>query len=121
MELSNDTIRNMTADYGNLSFSDLWDSISNLKVLDDTVDPTYISYTILEHIPTMCIIWYSITLILGVIGNALVIWIAGSRTRTVNAVWFLNLAIADFITCVSLPLRISEWALYLDITFDHFL
>ncbi|XP_040276500.1 N-formyl peptide receptor 3-like [Bufo bufo] len=121
MELSNDTLPNLIADYGNLSFSDLWDSIFNLTVVDDSEDTTYIFSTIFEHIPTMCIIWYSITLILGVIGNALVIWIAGFRTRTVNAVWFLNLAIADFITCISLPLRISEWALYWEINYDHFL
>ncbi|XP_063800012.1 C3a anaphylatoxin chemotactic receptor-like [Pseudophryne corroboree] len=69
----------------------------------------------------MSIIWYSITLILGTIGNGLVIWIASFKMKTVSAVWFLNLAIADFVTCISLPLRISEWALYWQIPYDHFL
>ncbi|XP_075046484.1 formyl peptide receptor 2-like [Mixophyes fleayi] len=69
----------------------------------------------------MSIIWYSVTLILGIIGNSLVIWIAGFKMKTVSAVWFLNLAIADFVTCISLPLRISEWALYWHIPYNHFL
>ncbi|XP_063800065.1 C3a anaphylatoxin chemotactic receptor-like [Pseudophryne corroboree] len=69
----------------------------------------------------MSIIWYSLTIFLGTIGNGLVIWIAGFKMKTVSAVWFLNLAFADFFTCISLPLRISEWALYWDIPYDHFL
>ncbi|XP_069610859.1 formyl peptide receptor 2-like [Ranitomeya imitator] len=54
---------------------------------------------------------YSIVFALGIIGNGLVIWIAGFRMKnTISAVWFLHLAIADFLCCSSLPLRISEWA-----------
>ncbi|XP_073398508.1 C3a anaphylatoxin chemotactic receptor-like [Dendrobates tinctorius] len=54
---------------------------------------------------------FSIIFALGIIGNGLVIWIAGFRMKnTISAVWFLHLAIADFLCCTSLPLRIAEWA-----------
>ncbi|XP_075184037.1 formyl peptide receptor 2-like [Anomaloglossus baeobatrachus] len=54
---------------------------------------------------------FSIVFALGIMGNGLVIWIAGYRMKkTVSAVWFLHLAIADFLCCASLPLRIADWA-----------
>ncbi|XP_073511440.1 N-formyl peptide receptor 3-like [Phyllobates terribilis] len=62
-------------------------------------------------IQTVAITLYSIVFALGIIGNGLVIWIAGFRMKnTISAMWFLNLAIADFFCCASLPLRIAEWA-----------
>lgn len=120
--MNNKTQQNKTEDYGNFNFSVWWDS--NVIIIEDdnsSLDYVDASYNIFAHIPRMCIVWYSVTLLLGVIGNGLVIWIAGFRIKSVNAVWFLNLAIADFITCLSLPLRISEWVLYWHITYDHYL
>lgn len=58
------------------------------------------------------IVLYSLTCILGLPGNAFVIWIAGFKMkRTVNTVWFLNLASADFLCCLSIPFSIVEIAL----------
>ncbi|XP_073426019.1 formyl peptide receptor-related sequence 1-like [Dendrobates tinctorius] len=58
----------------------------------------------------LAITLYSIVFALGIIGNGLVIWIAGFRIKkTINAVWFLHLAIADFLCCAFLPLRIVKW------------
>lgn len=60
-------------------------------------------------IKTAALVFYSLTCILGVPGNALVLWIAGVKMkRTVNTIWFLNLAIADLLCCLSIPFIVAE-------------
>lgn len=62
------------------------------------------------HVVTMII--YSIAFVLGVTGNGLVIFITGFRMkRTVNTIWFLNLAVADFIFTLFLPFSVAYTAL----------
>ncbi|NWU96460.1 C3AR protein, partial [Upupa epops] len=56
---------------------------------------------------------FIIVFIIGIPGNGLVIWVAGLKMkRTVNTVWFLNLAVADFMCCSSLPLFIVHLVLH---------
>ncbi|DBA13455.1 TPA: hypothetical protein GDO54_018562 [Pyxicephalus adspersus] len=71
--------------------------------MNNTYEKEYIATKILT---VSC---FCITFVLGMIGNGLVIWICGFRMKTVSAVWFLNLAIADLVFCLSLPVRIMDW------------
>ncbi|XP_052008299.1 C5a anaphylatoxin chemotactic receptor 1-like [Xyrauchen texanus] len=53
----------------------------------------------------IALICYGIVFLIGVPGNGLVVWVTAFRMpNSVNAQWFLNLAIADLLCCLSLPL-----------------
>ncbi|XP_062971551.1 C3a anaphylatoxin chemotactic receptor [Cynocephalus volans] len=54
----------------------------------------------------------SLTFLLGLPGNGLVLWVAGLKMRrTVNTAWFLHLTLADFLCCLSLPFSLAHLAL----------
>ncbi|NXL67154.1 C3AR protein, partial [Chordeiles acutipennis] len=56
---------------------------------------------------------FIIIFMIGIPGNGLVIWVAGLKMkRSVNIVWFLNLAAADFMCCLSLPFSIVHLVLH---------
>ncbi|XP_071969053.1 C3a anaphylatoxin chemotactic receptor-like [Engystomops pustulosus] len=75
---------------------------------DENYKTNYTTADKMDVIQIVKITLYSIIFILGIIGNGLVIWIAGFRMKkTISAVWFLNLAIADFLCCTSLPIIIA--------------
>ena len=62
-----------------------------------------------EAIRVVTLIFYCLTCVLGVPGNAIVVWIAGVKMkRTVNTTWFLNLAIADLLCCLSIPFTVAD-------------
>lgn len=61
-----------------------------------------------ETIHIISVVIYSISFVLGLIGNGVVIWVTAFKTkRTVNSIWLLNLAIADFVFVLFLPFSID--------------
>ncbi|XP_018418493.1 PREDICTED: C5a anaphylatoxin chemotactic receptor 1-like [Nanorana parkeri] len=55
---------------------------------------------------------YCIVFVLGVPGNGLVVWVTTfEMKRTVNSIWFLNLAVADLLCCIAAPFSIMVIAL----------
>ncbi|XP_038637377.1 C3a anaphylatoxin chemotactic receptor-like [Scyliorhinus canicula] len=98
-------------DYGNWSDDLMWNDtyfVYDYKG-DDESTPQ------LNPPSILAIAIYVITFLVGIPGNAAVIWVTGCKMkRTVNSVWFLNLAVADLAYCCSLPFQIAN-----TVTFNH--
>ncbi|KAK9974671.1 hypothetical protein ABG768_022749 [Culter alburnus] len=100
------------SEYGN--YID-YDNFSNITH-EEVSFPTKVHNTCFTQV--LCLLLLVINLIiclLGLGGNAVVIWIAGfGMKKTVNTTWYLSLALSDFIFCACLPFNIaysvtSDW------------
>ncbi|XP_068428620.1 chemerin-like receptor 2 [Clinocottus analis] len=61
-----------------------------------------------ETMHIISVVIYIISLVLGLIGNGTVIWVTAFKSKkTVNGVWLLNLALADFVFLLFLPFYID--------------
>uniref|UniRef100_A0A1A8FHF3 Formyl peptide receptor 3 n=1 Tax=Nothobranchius korthausae TaxID=1143690 RepID=A0A1A8FHF3_9TELE len=61
------------------------------------------------------IVIYTMTVVFGLTGNSLVIWVAGFKLkRKVTNVWLVNLAIADLIFCITRVFSLTK-----KLFFDH--
>uniref|UniRef100_A0A8C5QAN1 G-protein coupled receptors family 1 profile domain-containing protein n=1 Tax=Leptobrachium leishanense TaxID=445787 RepID=A0A8C5QAN1_9ANUR len=76
---------------------------SSLEILD--YESLYSSFRILCVVITS----YSVTFILGIVGNLLVIWITGFKLKCISATWFLHLAVTDLICNIAVSLRIVDF------------
>ncbi|KAK9520636.1 hypothetical protein VZT92_020507 [Zoarces viviparus] len=59
----------------------------------------------IQPIQIGALVFYGLVFLLGVPGNAMVVWVTGfCMPRSVTSIWFLNLALVDLLCCLSLPL-----------------
>ncbi|XP_034549853.1 G-protein coupled receptor 1 [Notolabrus celidotus] len=87
-------------DYGNYTYEyDLeYGDLEDLKVEHRQKETMHI----------ISVVVYIISFMLGLIGNGTVIWVTAFKSkRTINSVWLLNLAIADFVFVLFLPFYID--------------
>uniref|UniRef100_A0A3Q4MF01 Formyl peptide receptor 1 n=1 Tax=Neolamprologus brichardi TaxID=32507 RepID=A0A3Q4MF01_NEOBR len=90
--------------------NDIWFTTNDSFDLIGTTAPD-IGNDIGHSLNTMSIVVYSLAFVLGVLGNGVVIWVTGFKIKkTVNTVWFLNLAVADFLFTAFLPLSVTYTA-----------
>ena len=91
---------NYSEDIGNYSYEDYMEygDLEDIKGDYAQTEPTHI----------ISVVIYSISFALGLIGNGIVIWVTAFKSkRTVNSVWLLNLAVADFVFVLFLPFSID--------------
>ncbi|XP_026232296.1 G-protein coupled receptor 1 [Anabas testudineus] len=87
-------------DYANYTFEDYleYGDLDDLKV----------DHSQKETIHIISVLVYIIAFVLGLIGNGTVIWVTAFKSKkTVNSVWLLNLAMADFVFVLFLPFFID--------------
>ncbi|XP_073451186.1 C3a anaphylatoxin chemotactic receptor-like [Aquarana catesbeiana] len=63
-----------------------------------------------NHNHLFSVLVFCFTTLVGVPGNALVLWVTGVKMKwTMTTIWFWNLAVADIICCLSLPFVIMQF------------
>ncbi|XP_071326805.1 chemerin-like receptor 1 [Trachinotus anak] len=96
---------------------------NNVSLYEDDEEYDYNEHAELrKSLNIMSIIVYCLAFVLGVLGNGVVIWVTGFKMKkTVNTVWFLNLAVADFLFTAFLPLSVTYTAMDFHWPFGNFM
>ncbi|XP_053287930.1 chemerin-like receptor 1 [Pleuronectes platessa] len=75
-----------------------------------------------QSLKIMILIFLSLAFVFGVFMNGMVIWVTGFKMKkTINTVWFLNLAVADLLFTSFLPLSVTYIALDFHWPFGNFM
>ncbi|XP_077422451.1 C5a anaphylatoxin chemotactic receptor 1-like [Vanacampus margaritifer] len=91
-------------------FSGIYDEEFNFSILDGNFTfpefPDFANMTPkIQPIQIAALTFYALVFLFGVPGNAIVVWVTGFKMPpSVPAIFFLNLALADLLCCLSLPL-----------------
>ncbi|KAL3980945.1 trypsin [Sarotherodon galilaeus] len=96
----------------------------NFSLINTTAAPDLNDYwvNLFWSLTTVDAVVFSLVSVLGVLGNGVVIWVTGFRMKkTVNTVWYLHIAVADFIFAVFLALRATSLALRFHWPFGNFM
>ncbi|XP_063054171.1 chemerin-like receptor 1 [Engraulis encrasicolus] len=89
---------------------------------DEYDDYDYDQPRLRKSLNIMSLVIYSLAFVLGVVGNGIVIWVTGFKMKkTVNTVWFLNLAVADFMFTAFLPISVAYTAMDFHWPFGRFM
>ncbi|XP_059805688.1 formyl peptide receptor-related sequence 3-like [Hypanus sabinus] len=81
----------------------------NLSTHNSTADGSRMEWGALS---VVSMVIFTLTFLLGVPGNGLVIWVTGFKMKSkVHTVCFLNLALADLIYCLTVPFRMANFSL----------
>ncbi|XP_037641724.1 chemokine-like receptor 1 [Sebastes umbrosus] len=105
--------RNTTAPFYHINTTDV--SHANGSLYDEYAE-------LRKSLKIMSLVVYSLAFVLGVLGNGVVIWVAGFKMKkTVHTVWFLNLAVAGFLFTAFLPLIVTYTALNFHWPFGKFM
>ncbi|KAM8790568.1 C5a anaphylatoxin chemotactic receptor 1 [Rhynchonycteris naso] len=93
-DLNMDLMSNNTPDYSSYGSADPDIPVDIFSPAKKLSAPSVISLVIFVAV-----------FLVGVPGNGLVVWVTGLEARqSINAIWFLNLALADLLSCLVLPI-----------------